>query len=181
MVFWFVPFAVIALFLSLGVYLAVIGPIRRGFKTLPILRHGVATQGVPIDVKETGLRMNQTPEMRVTYRFQAADGNEHEAFVKSFHVEKLTDEPTKVLLYDPGNPDHLFVFDALPKGIKLLPGGYFDANPARLILPIFFVAILITEIVVAGAFMFRFDRATFSPANSAPVQASANAEPSNAD
>lgn len=165
----------LSIFLILGVCLALIGPIRRGLRTIPLLRSGVPAQAVLVDLSPTGTRVNGRSETKATYRFQAADGGEREASARGFQIDRLTDEPTEILLYFPEDPRKSVVLDELPASVQIVPGQGFTARSFELIVPLIGAAVLLVEIGLALKTTFQVDRAVFS---TEPPSAAARFNPS---
>ncbi len=166
--------AFLSVFLLVGVCLALIGPIRRGLRTLPLLRSGVPAQAVPVDVSPTGTRVNGRAVMEVTYRFQAINGAEFETSARGLKIDRLTDDPTEVLLYDPENPKKSLLLDELPRSVKTVSGQGFTARPFGLVVPLIGAAVFLAEVGFALKLAFQVDRAVFS---TEPPSAAAQFDP----
>ena len=108
--------------------------------------------------------------MEVTYRFQAVNGAEFETSARGLKIDRLTDDPTEVLLYDPENPEKSLVLDELPKSVKTVPGKGFTALPFGLIFPLIGAVVFLAEAGYALKLSFQVDRAVFStePPSAAP-------------
>ncbi len=167
--------AFLSIFLIVGVCLAIVGPVRRGLRTIPLLRSGAPAQAVPVDVSPTGTRVNGRPEMEVTYRFQAVNGAEFETSARGLRIDRLTDDPAEILLYDPENPKKSLVLDELPKSVKTVPGQGFTARPFGLIFPLIGAVVFLAEVGYALKLSFQVDRAVFS---TEPPSAAAQFDPS---
>jgi hypothetical protein len=167
--------AFLSIFLIIGVCLAIIGPVRRGLRTIPLLRSGAPAQGVPVDVSPTGTWINGRDEMEVTYRFQAVNGAEFETSARGLKIDRLTDDPTEILLYDPEDPEKSHVLDELPKSVKTVPGQGFTARPFGLIFPLIGAAVFLAEVGYTLKLSFQVDRAVFS---TEPPSAAAQFDPS---
>ncbi|MBR4833321.1 MAG: DUF3592 domain-containing protein [Thermoguttaceae bacterium] len=173
--FFVATFPFLSIFLFIGVCLAIIGPVRRGLRTIPLLRSGAPAQGVPVDVSPTGTWINGRDEMEVTYRFQAVNGAEFETSARGLNIDRLTDDPAEVLLYDPENPKRTVVLDELPKSVKTVPGKGFTARPFGLIFPLIGAVVCLAEVGYALKLSFQTDRAVFS---TEPPTAAAQFDPS---
>lgn len=167
--------AFLSIFLILGVCLALIGPIRRGLRTIPLLRSGVPAQAVLVDLSPTGTQVGGRSETKATYRFQAADGGEREASARGFQIDRLTDEPAEILLYSPEDPRRSVVLDELPASVQTVPGQGFTARSFELFVPLIGAAVLLAEIGLTLKTTFQVDRAVFS---TEPPSAAARFDPS---
>jgi len=127
-----------------------------------LLISGKTALGVPVDVRDSGTRINNVPEQLVTFRFRTEDGNNYETKIKTMRPEELTDAPAEILFYDPENPKKAVPLDGLPKGIKFQEGRGFGASFHSVVVPFLFIVVFLAEIGATFYFGARIERATFS-------------------
>ncbi|MFJ9951293.1 DUF3592 domain-containing protein [Kitasatospora sp. NPDC091207] len=89
-------------------------------------RHGVTVQGTVVDLRGTGVVLNDCPELVVTVRYSTADGVERtEAFTKTFPVYDVPRRGDRLALrYDPRSPERP---EPLPR--TATPDGAADSVP----------------------------------------------------
>lgn len=90
------------------------GGIRKGLKGIRLLTHGEMAGGQLVDKQATNTQVNKQTVYKLTYMFTAADGQLYEAYAKDHETDKLEDEATEPLLYDPMNPSDAVLLDNLP-------------------------------------------------------------------
>ncbi|MBR5626706.1 MAG: hypothetical protein IKW74_03690 [Thermoguttaceae bacterium] len=137
--------------------------IRQGNQSSFLLQHGATSQGVPVNIKMTGLIVNKQPQVQINYRFLAADGKTYNTSVKTFDDTKLTDESSEILFYETKNPEKTYFLDDLPSGVYLTPRQGFFASLGKMVWPIVLLFIFSAEVILTGYLACHIKHATFSP------------------
>jgi hypothetical protein len=140
-------FLVVILFPMVG--LSIVGyKIFHGLKTLHLLQDGEVGKGYFIEMKPTGMLINNKSQMKLHYQFTANDGEIYNAFAKTCDTEKLTDDLLEPLFYDVMRPDKSVLLDSLPNGIRFDEfDNTFRANPLRIFLSALLCGLLLAELV----------------------------------
>lgn len=100
--------------------IAVVRVFKKGIKANRLLRNGLQTTGKLISKKHTGVWVGSRrhgdakPIYKLTFEFTAENRQNYKAVTKTEKPEKLEDEAAEPLLYDPIDPSHAVMLDALP-------------------------------------------------------------------
>jgi hypothetical protein len=97
--------------------------VKTGRKNLALLTNGEAAQGTLIRKDATNVGVNKQTVYKLTFAFTDLNGQEREAIAKTHLVEKLMDERTETLFYNPRNPKQSVMLDALPGQPSITAGG----------------------------------------------------------
>ena len=113
--------------------------LRAGLRRVRLLRTGKTARAKLISKEPTRTRINGKPVMWLNYEFQV-NGVTHKARTSSHKPEKLVDEAEELLIYDPDDPKHSILVDALPGKISVDDDGTVHPAPpgaalARLLAP----------------------------------------------
>ncbi len=105
---WLLPF--LAAFALPGLVLIAIQT-RRNARFLRLLQNGAFTRGRLLHKKPTNTRINRRTVYRYTFGFEHK-GRTFEATGSTHHYERLEDEESEIILYDPHQPTANVVYDA---------------------------------------------------------------------
>ncbi len=100
-----------------------LGGFLAGLRAVPLLRDGQPAYGVLAGMEATNTTINNSPVMKMTFRFTAEDGQEYTATAKTHETGLLTDSRRELLVYDPQNPARAVLFDSLPGRPVIGPDG----------------------------------------------------------
>lgn len=141
---------IIAIFPVAGLWLA-LARTRRALRTIHLLRCGEVVQGTLVSKTTGGLHINEVPESTLTFEFVLPGGRVQSCEVRTHEPERLVDDETETLVYDPGWPDHVTPLDHLPGSPTIDADGRLRATgpyAGVLILPGLFAAIAIVALAV---------------------------------
>lgn len=93
-----------------------------GAKRNRLLREGILAQGTLVDKEPTNVTINNRPLWEFTFEFTDRNGQRREAKCRSTDTNRLQDEPTEALLYDPQSPERVYVLDEAPARPKFENG-----------------------------------------------------------
>jgi hypothetical protein len=110
-------FLLVLPFLLVGFFLAVKG-IRKGIRSIHLLRFGILGQGTFLRQEDTGMIINNRHVYKLFFELKANDGNTYEVSSSTSRPEKLQDEAFEKLVYDAANPADAVLIDSLPKVVK---------------------------------------------------------------
>jgi len=99
------------LFPIIGIVMAFIG-FKRGIFSYYILKHGYPAEAIIIDRHSTGTRINNMPVIDFTLEFSTRNKTKYRSNFKTHHVDRMGDEDTELMLYDPYKPERAVPFDA---------------------------------------------------------------------
>jgi hypothetical protein len=122
----FVLFVVIFPLIGLGF---LISGLISNLKALRLLRDGHFTRGKLINKEATGTRINNNIVFKFTFEFDTAGGMKHQTTCATHQTWKVEDEELEIILYDPSNPDHAVVYDAIPAAPEIDPQGHLESAP----------------------------------------------------
>lgn len=88
--------------------------VRGGLRRVRVLRHGQLAKAVLVEKKATASQVNNQQVYALTFEFEADDGETYRATARTHKTERLTDEATEKLLYDPRDPACAVLWDDLP-------------------------------------------------------------------
>ncbi len=119
----FGPFILIVLIFPLiGLGIILFG-LARSIKQIRLLRSGVLAEGKFLRKEATGVMINERPVYQVFFEYTAADGQKYVISDKTHLLEKVLDQDTERLLYDPSNPGFGMLVDALQGSPKMDQSG----------------------------------------------------------
>lgn len=98
------------LFPAIGLIFAAIG-FRRGWRAYRLLTIGRLARGMLASKEATNTRVNNQPVMKLTFTFDADGGGSFEAVGKSHAPDRMEDEETELIIYDPSEPARAAVLD----------------------------------------------------------------------
>ena len=134
----FSPFVLfVLLFPAIGAAF-VYGAYRVGRRRNHALANGLLTTGRLVEKNRTNMTVNDQPVWEMVFEFTARDGRKHRATASTTNPERLEDEHTEPLLYDPDDPSRAYVLDEAPARPEVNGVGELLARPAafgRLVLP----------------------------------------------
>ena len=116
-----------------------------GRRNVWLLENGEVTQGTLIRKEATNTQVNKQPVYKLTFAFKDLYGQTQEAVAKTHLPEKLMDERTETLFYDPRNPRHAVMLDGLPGDPEITSRGEIGTCQRRVVvltLTLMFVAFL---------------------------------------
>lgn len=122
-------FHLIPAFIFLIAFLQVIWGMSRWLLWGRLLVQGKAAEAVLTSQKESGLRINDVPVVEYIFTYQDDDGDDHQHKVSTHLPEKITDEDSEIVLYDPNRPEKAFLMDEMPFGVSLAEPGRWAASP----------------------------------------------------
>lgn len=98
------------IFGTVGGVLMFVG-LHRNLKALQLLQYGIITTGKLEGSEYTNTRINNVPEIKYVFSFQA-DGKSYQVSGKT-HEHQLIQSQERVI-YNPDNPDFAIVYDLIP-------------------------------------------------------------------
>ncbi len=101
-----------------GIYL-----LRRRWRLLRVFRFGRETRGRRLWESEGDMPIEGVTAVEVAFEYQDDTGRTWKTRVWTRKPEQLRDEPTERMLYDPDQPRHAILLDALPYKLSLTPDG----------------------------------------------------------
>ena len=136
--------ALVNIFPLIGLGL-LIPAMRTGLKRNRLLREGVLAQGKLIGREPTNMTINNRRVFELHFEFNARDGRRYTAKARTTNSERLEDEATEPLLYDPSDPTRAYVLDEAPARPELESNGDLRGRPVSalfaLIIPLFVIGI----------------------------------------
>ncbi|MDR0327359.1 MAG: hypothetical protein LBI05_03585 [Planctomycetaceae bacterium] len=128
---------------------------RSGGKAIFMLQYGEAVKSRLLGAKPTNVSVNDQRVMKVDFEYQV-EGTMYTASIKETDTSRLTDAKSKVVFYDPMQPERSIVWDGLPSAIRLDElTGQFGANPLYYILPLLAATIVCGELAAIIFFAIR--------------------------
>jgi|SRR5215212_1584188 len=112
----------VSIFPAIGL-LFVLFSTRSGLRRNQLLRDGLLANGKLLGRERTNVTINDRPVWRLTFEFTGRDGQRHEASASTTDTDRLEDESTEALLYDPQNPSRAYVLDEVPARPEFEPNG----------------------------------------------------------
>ncbi|MEW6469507.1 MAG: DUF3592 domain-containing protein [Bacteroidota bacterium] len=113
----FTIFLILLLFPVTGIITLAVA-LRKGFRTIHLLRYGLLTTGRVTGREATSMRVNRRTVYKVFFEFTGADGMKHKTIVHTHDIGRVTDEREEKLVFDTSNPQHAVLLDALPKAVR---------------------------------------------------------------
>ena len=118
----------VLLFPSIGPILCFFS-LKTGWRNNQLLSRGRLTRGQLVAKEELLERENNRPVFRLTFEFEADQGRVYRAMAKTNEPERLEDEDTEAILYDPESPERSVLIDSLPASFHVDPSGAWAADP----------------------------------------------------
>jgi hypothetical protein len=107
----------VGIFPTIGFLFLLFSTLRK-IKILQIMRVGLIAQGTLTRQEPTNTRINNRTVYKLFFSFTALDGQKYEAVGSTHLTERLTDEKTEMLVYDPQKPTDAVMLDVLPSVVK---------------------------------------------------------------
>jgi len=126
---WVVLFVLI--FPLIGLVMVVYSLVE-GTRASRLLRIGVLAQATLISAEPTSMSVNNRPVVRLTFDFTDAEGSLHEVTTRTNAPERLQDQQTELVLYDPRRPDEAVMLDSLPGSPRLDADGVLQVESSYL-------------------------------------------------
>lgn len=105
--------ALIGLLPVSGLFMALLG-LRRGMHKSSLLKCGKPANARLVDKRATGAQVNKQTVWALTFEYVTDQGTTLQTVVRTHHEERLLDEATEKLVYDPGHPTRAVLLDSLP-------------------------------------------------------------------
>lgn len=125
---------------------------RSGLRRAHLLRNGVFTTGKLVSREATNMTVNKRRVYELTFAFATRDGRRSEAKARSTDPSTLEDEESEPLLYDPEQPERVYVLDEVPARPQLDGTGELVGRPIAALFS------LILPALVIGAHVWFFTR-----------------------
>ncbi|HEX2834281.1 MAG TPA: DUF3592 domain-containing protein [Thermoanaerobaculia bacterium] len=127
---------------------------RGGPRRNRLLREGLLTTGKLVSKTATNMTVNNRRVYELTFEFVARDGRRGQASARTSLVERLQDEATEPLLYDPADPNRAFMLDEVPTRPQIV-NGELQGRPVAA----FFAALLpVGALIVHGFVLWMYLR-----------------------
>lgn len=139
----FVLFVVI--FPLIGFIMLNIG-FARGRKRIKVLSEGILGEAELVSKVATNTEINNQRVYKLTFEFDAIDGQTHQATASTHLPQKLEDEAKELLFYDPLNPDRAQMLDELNTSFKVDEAGDIQPESSRAAL----LSMVVPTIAVLG-------------------------------
>ena len=128
-----------------------------GPKMIRMLQHGTATKARHLVTKPTGRTSKEHVEMQIDFEYQV-EGQQYKISATSYDISRLTDAPSKVVFYDPMEPQRAMLLDKFPRGIRFDElTGRFSTNPLNCLPAFLAAAFVCAEIAVIVALALGVD------------------------
>ena len=102
-----------------------------GRKTRRLLECGQLAEGSLKSKEPTNTRINNKRVFKLTFDFTASDGRTHQAKSRTHHPEKLEDEASEQIIYDPADPTQSLLVDAMPCYFRVDEAGNIQPESSR--------------------------------------------------
>ncbi|MBK9126758.1 MAG: DUF3592 domain-containing protein [Phycisphaerales bacterium] len=145
---------IILIFPAVGMVMAG-ARLRSGRRWIHLLREGALATGHLVQKRPLNYEVNKKAAWALTFEYTAGDGQTYQYTAHTTEPDRLEDEDTEPLLYEPYEPARAVMLDELPRGVATDADGYFKAVGLRgwklAIVP----AIVGAEVLVVAALMLR--------------------------
>ncbi|MBN2087977.1 hypothetical protein JW964_00100 [candidate division KSB1 bacterium] len=141
---------VVLIFPAVGLGMMYIG-MRKGLKSIQLLKNGILTRGRLLAKKPTHIRVNNQPMYEYQFEFKDELGQMHLLKEKAVDNPELEDEALETLLYDPDKPQKGILLDNLPGAPVLDENGTIE--PAPLLAVSLVMLIPLIDIIVYGSLL----------------------------
>jgi hypothetical protein len=101
--------------------------LRQGWRNIHLLAHGEAAQGVLVSKSATNVMVNKKTVYKLTFSFMDRNGQARQAIAKASLPEKLEDNRSELVFYDPIDPAKSTLLDNLPGSQALTERGEFQS------------------------------------------------------
>lgn len=147
------PFvAFVFIFPTVGLGMALPG-LWRGVRNLRLLCDGQIAAGRLIEKKATDVLVNERIVYRLTFEFTDAGGMTRQTVVRTPFPERLSDEGTEQLFYNPRRPAHATLLDDLPGEQAMNERGEFRRSGTGAALRVLIGPALALLVVALGAWV----------------------------
>lgn len=136
--------ALVNIFPLIGLIL-LIPAMRTGLKRNRLLREGLLAQGKLIGKQPTNVTINRRRVFELKFEFNARDGRRYVVSARTNDTERLQDEATEPLLYDPNDPSRAYVLDEAPARPEFESNGDLRGRPVAALF-----ALIIPLLVLGG-------------------------------
>jgi hypothetical protein len=102
------------LFATIGSLIWLIVFILKGIRKVKTITHGIITEGVLTQKKETSTKINENSVYKMVFTFTANDNKVYQVVVKTHKTSKLEDENSEKIIYHAEDPHQALVVDSLP-------------------------------------------------------------------
>ena len=140
--------AVVTVFPFIGLVFLLFGT-RSGVRRNRLLQRGMFTRGKLISVEPTNMTVNRRRVMALKFEFQDRLGQKHVAVARTSETERLEDEASEALLYDPENPSYAYLLDEVPSRPQVEMNGDLKGRPMAGI-----AALILPGIVIGGHLLY---------------------------
>ena len=147
-------------FLIIGIWMVIKAWYIDGPKMIHMLQHGIATKALHLTTFLTGETVSDDKnvmEMQIDFEYQV-DGQRYKVSTTGYDLSRLTDAPSKVVFYDPMEPQRAMLLDKFPRGIRFDElTGRFSTNPLNCLPAFLAAAFVCAEIAVIVALALGVD------------------------
>lgn len=147
----FPPITLVVLIFPLSGMVMMFFAMRRGLKSIRLLKNGVLTRGKLVAKKNTNIRVNNQPMYEYQFEFKDELGQTHVVKERSVENPELEDEALETLLYDPNNPEKGILIDNLPGAPVLDENGRIEPAPHLAVFLVMLIPLL--NIIVYGSLL----------------------------
>lgn len=123
--------------------------IRKGMQRRRLLEHGRIGTATLIDKRATNVRVNKKPVWELTFEFTSSEGRKRVAKVRSHEPDRLQDEKTEPVLYDPYDPSAAYLLDELPSRPEVNSMGQLEGRPRAAALSLIVPAVVVLGNLIA--------------------------------
>ena len=127
----FSAMAVLVLIFPTVMLLMVLNGYLIGRKTRRLLECGQLAEGKLKSKEPKNTRINNKRVFKLTFEFTANDGRTYQAKSRTHHPEKLEDEATEQIIYDPADPTKCLLVDAMPGYFRVDETGNIQPESSR--------------------------------------------------
>jgi len=130
--------------------------LSQGAKNLRLLANGESAQGCLINKVPTNVKVNGRFVYKLTFQFTDLNGQTRQAIAKTNLPEKLEDNRSELLFYDPQDPANSALLDNLPGNQTLTDRGELLPCKSGMVLRAVFVPFVALAVVVGGLLLKLF-------------------------
>lgn len=131
----FPPFVLFVLIFPLVGLIMIVSYIPFSLQSIDLLKNGIISNGKLIFSEPTNTQINKRTVYKLTFEFEAQDGQTYQVIAKSHTPENLTDEAQETLFYNANYPQKAVLKDNLPGSPKLTSQGTFEDSGIASALP----------------------------------------------
>ncbi len=136
--------------------LAVAGArLTSGRRWIHLLREGALATGRLVEKRPLAYKVNEKPAFALVFEYTAGDGQTYQHTARTTEPDRLEDEDTEPLLYEPYDPARAVMLDELPRGVATDADGYFRAVGLRGWKLVIVPAIVGVEVLGLAVLMLR--------------------------